>query len=800
EAVATDQGDPNDPSAVDSGVGKDKFQFQYAVVNPDGTLGAWQDLAQDGSGETFDDGSRFGPKFANKHGSTGSAGLPSGPDKVYAVRAAAEDGAGNVTDWAAAPVRYVRAGEAGVTEITIIDQSGSMDGTPLRSAIASASAEIGTRNDFDRVGVVSFSSGASVLFPLTTITPGSDVRERAQQTIAGLTATGGTSIGSGLLAAVGMLDSNVSGQTSFVVLTDGQENESPFIADVEGQIPGYVTVHGIALGSGADASAVQQLARSRGGQFFAAADPGDLPAVYARVSGAETGEQDVARRVGSIAPGGRQVMPFSVDDTAGGLTVGVTWPGSDMDLAVIAPDGTVYTHANPGAGRFTVGATAEFFRLPDAAPGTWQAVVNAVDVNPDGEPFEAFARVATPLTAEILTPTQTLNAGDTLPIRVRVSNGPPVLGATASAALIPPDPTSAPPLNVPLFDDGTHGDETANDGVYSNEAVVGAVGGGVYTLQVAVNGPGFVRAPSQQLLVTGGAPANDAPSVSAVGDQVSVGGAAVSVAVAIGDTETPADSLLVTVTSSNQSLLPDSGIVVSGTGAGRLLTLTPVPGQAGSATVTVSVTDTGGRTTSMRFALTAVPTPVAPAPVTPTGLLALGAPAGQIPFVGAFNPDGSLRFVFLAYDPSFLGGVNVTTGDVTGDGVADVVTAPARDTLPLVRVFDGQTGGLVREFFAPGAGLGGVYVAAGDLDGDGFAEIVAGAGTGALVEVFDGRTGAEETPFFAYAPGSVGGVPVFVTDLDGDGSAEIVTVARTGLRSDVRVFRAGGSLVAIFLV
>ena len=170
---------------------------------------------------------------------------------MFAVRASAEDGSGRR---GSSDVYYVRTGEPGVTEITVIDQSGSMDGPPLMSAIASASAELGTRNDFDRIGVVSFSSSASVLFPLTTIAPGSQVREQAQQSIAGLTAGGTTSIGAGLLAAVGLLDPNpppedCRGQTSIVVLTDGMENTSPFIADVVGQIPGYVTVHGI--GSGA---------------------------------------------------------------------------------------------------------------------------------------------------------------------------------------------------------------------------------------------------------------------------------------------------------------------------------------------------------------------------------------------------------------------------------------------------------------------------------------------------------------------------------------------------------------------
>ncbi len=607
-AAATDQVDPADATAVDSGVGKDLFMFEYAAVNPDGSLGDWQVLDQEGTGSVFTNGGgRFGMAFDGKHGASGSAGLPTEPGKVYAVRASAEDGAGNR---GTSPVYFVRYGEPAVTEITVIDQSGSMDGAPLNSAIASASAALGTHDDFDRIGVVSFSSSASVLFPLTTINPGSQVREQAQQAIEGLTAGGFTSIGAGLLAAIGMLDpdpppEDCTGQTSIVVLTDGEENTSPFIADVQGQIPKYVTVHGIALGSGADAAAVQRLARDHGGQFFAAADPDDLSGVYARVSGAVTGEQDVARLAGTITPGGRRTMPFHVDATAGGLTVGVTWPGSDLNLTVIAPDGRTFTVANPNGGRFSVGETAEFFRLPAASPGSWTAVVDAIDVPTGGERFEVFARVGSPLTAEIRTPTQTLAAGDTLPIQVRLTNGSPILGARVQAALIPPNPNAAPALSVSLFDDGTHGDETAGDGVYANAAPVGAVGGGVYTLQIKAVGGGFVRAPSQLLLITGGAPANTDPTITPVPDQTTgIGSTIGPLRFRIGDAETPAESLRLTVTSSNRKLLPKTGITITGAGADRRITLAPIPGQIGTTIVTLTLTDTGGRTSSTHFQVT----------------------------------------------------------------------------------------------------------------------------------------------------------------------------------------------------
>jgi hypothetical protein len=73
-------------------------------------------------------------------------------------------------------------------------------------------------------------------------------------------------------------------------------------------------------------------------------------------------------------------------------------------------------------------------------------------------------------------------------------------------------------------------------------------------------------------------------------------------------------------------------------------------------------------------------------------------------------------------------------------------------------------------------------VAGGDLNGDGFAEIItgAGAGGGPHVKVFDGQTGIELGGFFAYSPGFRGGVTVGAGNANGDGLVDIVTGAGPG--------------------
>jgi subtilisin-like proprotein convertase family protein len=157
---------------------------------------------------------------------------------------------------------------------------------------------------------------------------------------------------------------------------------------------------------------------------------------------------------------------------------------------------------------------------------------------------------------------------------------------------------------------------------------------------------------------------------------------------------------------------------------------------------------------------------------------------------------------FAAY-PGFGGGVNVATGDVDRDGYADIITGAGAGGGPHVKVFSGRTGGEIMSFFAYDAGFrGGVSVAAGDINRDGYADVVtgAGAGGGPHVRVFSGQNGGELMSFFAYTPGFTGGVNVGAGDVNKDGHADVVTGAGAGGGPHVRVFSGlnGGEIMSFF--
>ncbi|MDY3558513.1 Ig-like domain-containing protein [Gemmata sp. JC673] len=136
---------------------------------------------------------------------------------------------------------------------------------------------------------------------------------------------------------------------------------------------------------------------------------------------------------------------------------------------------------------------------------------------------------------------------------------------------------------------------------------------------------------------------------------------------------------------------------------------------------------------------------------------------------------GAERLSFLAFD-GFGGGVFVAAGDVNADGRDDLIVSADAGATPHVKVFGGQDNVLLQSFLAYGAGFtGGARVATGDVNGDGFADIVTGAGAGAdHVKAFSGKDRSELASFLAYN-GFAGGVYVAAIDLDGDGRADLVT-------------------------
>ena len=97
---------------------------------------------------------------------------------------------------------------------------------------------------------------------------------------------------------------------------------------------------------------------------------------------------------------------------------------------------------------------------------------------------------------------------------------------------------------------------------------------------------------------------NDDPVITAPADVATDEDTATgALAFSISDVETDAASLLVTASSSDQTLLPDGNIVLGGSGANRTVMLTPAADANDSAVVTLTVTDADSGTAQGQFTL-----------------------------------------------------------------------------------------------------------------------------------------------------------------------------------------------------
>ena len=161
---------------------------------------------------------------------------------------------------------------------------------------------------------------------------------------------------------------------------------------------------------------------------------------------------------------------------------------------------------------------------------------------------------------------------------------------------------------------------------------------------------------------------------------------------------------------------------------------------------------------------------------------------------GADPAQGKLLADFFAIDDAkFRGGARVAAGDLNGDGRPDLVVSAGAGGGPRVALFDGRSllpgnapKKLIGDFFAYESSLrNGATVSVGDVNGDGKADLVTGAGPGGAprVTVFSGgdilaNRGASSVRIADFfVDGNTSGrqgTNITVKDVDHDGRADLV--------------------------
>lgn len=180
----------------------------------------------------------------------------------------------------------------------------------------------------------------------------------------------------------------------------------------------------------------------------------------------------------------------------------------------------------------------------------------------------------------------------------------------------------------------------------------------------------------------------------------------------------------------------------------------------------------------------------------------VGAGAGGGPHVRIFDHKGVLRGQFFAFESDFRGGVNVAAGNIDGTGAAEIVVARGPGALPEIKIFD-RRGNLQGVFLAYEKSFrGGVQVVVANVDGRfdrNKEEIIVAPGMGreATIKIFSNKAVLKKS-FLAFRKNWQGGVNITAGDLSNNGKADIVVSAKAGASPHVRIFNYSGELQESF--
>lgn len=359
-------------------------------------------------------------------------------------------------------------------------------------------------------------------------------------------------------------------------------------------------------------------------------------------------------------------IPFTISDSetpAGSLTLSATSsntalvPNSNLVFGGTGGNRTIAVTPNGGA----TGTTTITVKVSDGALTATRTFT--VTVNTVTQPDSRY-----PSISAIPDITLLVNTSIELPFNVTAADGN---DGSLRMSKDSSNPALIPTSNIVFGGSGS-------DRLVTITPVKGMTGTTTITATVR---DGDLRTP-HTFTVTVTQATNTAPTISAIADKtLSVNGVTGPIPFTVGDAETSAGSLTLSATSSNTALVPNSNLVLGGTGANRTIAVTPNGGATGTTTITVKVSD-GKASATRSFDVTVNPPekPSEPAPsLAPTisaipDMTILVNKSVEVPFtVDTPSGDaGSLRMSKTSSNTSLIPTSNIVFGGSGGDRLVTI--------------------------------------------------------------------------------------------------------------------------------
>uniref|UniRef100_T1II73 VWFA domain-containing protein n=1 Tax=Strigamia maritima TaxID=126957 RepID=T1II73_STRMM len=368
--------------------------------------------------------------------------------------------------------------------VLVLDVSGSMSGQRIAMLHRAAARFIKTQvPDKSQLAIVTFSTVPKTLADLTLVTP--ETREVLADRIPNKDDGGNTAIGQGLLLALEVLsDKDATDGGVIILISDGEENVLPHIADVIPKIlRSRVRINTIAFGNHASRH-LEKLVRLTGGHGYFFSDDdisgNKVAALQAAFFAAVSTQADVElqpvelnNNIFDIPSGSEQRGKIVVDEAIGRNTqfIFTAEEPSQLELALKSPSKKIHNNRTK---TFIPDKTiaAASFNIPMAEVGKWEYRIKnnyymkqVVGVSVISEPKDIRKQ---PIRIKAWISDVQFNylqdASEAKIFAEVKKKYTPILGATVLAMVERP---TGDQVEVELHDEGAGADIKKNDGIYS---------------------------------------------------------------------------------------------------------------------------------------------------------------------------------------------------------------------------------------------------------------------------------------------------------------------------------------------
>ena len=424
--------------------------------------------------------------------------------------------------------------------VQVIDRTGSMDYFGyIDPAKEKAKLFIDLMQPQEQVGVVSFASSCgnvitspTIDYPLSTISSAETEKTAAKSAVDALNADGCTPIGAGIQLGQNQLNSATPGfKPVMILLSDGYENASPFVSRILPTIPSNTDIYTIALGTTVDATLLQNIASTTGGEYYNSPTIEELQKIYLELHGAILSLDGLALSEGELTDGAEEEEELDVDPLTKEATFVATWinPEDNITIELYDPNNNIIS-AGPSVSVYS-DQTYQAFRVRNPVPGKWRMKLKGTNISSAKANYVATGFVDSKLHLSVLPHLVKNLTGDRILLAVNIAAaGNPVrdaqvtiqvnrplywagnilaspkkhgyvipkvhssnsaLAQTSSSDSLSPaakkfvkvvkqstkDLLARDKFEIILFDDGSHGDEKAGDGIYANYMTRTEIGG-----------------------------------------------------------------------------------------------------------------------------------------------------------------------------------------------------------------------------------------------------------------------------------------------------------------------------------